>query len=75
MALDRSLFDDELLGLLACPADHGPLMLIDDRWLYNPRLRRKYAIDDDGIPNLLISDSVEVDDAEHEALVSRSAAN
>lgn len=72
MALDRTLFDDELLALLACPSDHGPLTLVDDRWLYNPRLRRKYAIDDEGIPNLLIGDSIEVDEAEHQDLMARA---
>ena len=37
--------------------------------LYNPRLRRRYAIRD-GIPVLLIDEAVSVDDAEHDRLLA-----
>jgi uncharacterized protein len=47
-----------------CPADRGPLVLVDDELLYNPRLRRAYRIDD-GIPVLLIDEARDVDDDEH----------
>ncbi|GJF13934.1 hypothetical protein NGTWS0302_05470 [Mycolicibacterium cyprinidarum] len=60
--------DDTLLAILVCPADRGPLLLIDDH-LYNPRLRRKYRIDD-GIPVLLIDEAVTVDDDEHRRLLA-----
>jgi uncharacterized protein YbaR (Trm112 family) len=60
--------DETLRSILVCPADRGPLLLVDD-CLYNPRLRRKYRIDD-GIPVLLIDEAVTVDDDEHRRLVA-----
>jgi uncharacterized protein YbaR (Trm112 family) len=60
--------DDTLRAILVCPQDRGPLIYVDD-FLYNPRLRRKYRIDD-GIPVLLIDEAVAVDDDEHERLVA-----
>jgi uncharacterized protein YbaR (Trm112 family) len=67
------VLDDKLLGILVCPEDRGPLLLInDDELLYNPRLRRAYRIDD-GIPVLLVDEAAAVtDDAEHERLLSRA---
>jgi uncharacterized protein len=62
--------DEKLLSILVCPADRGPLLLIDDELLYNPRLRRAYRIDD-GIPVLLIDEATQVDDREHERLMRR----
>jgi len=50
------MVDDSLLSILVCPADRGPLVLVesgDGELLYNPRLRRAYRIED-GIPVLLI---------------------
>ena len=38
--------------------------------LYNPRLHRRYVVRD-GIPVMLIDEAVAVDDAEHEAIMSR----
>jgi uncharacterized protein len=47
-----------LLEILACPDDKGPLLYFaDEDLLYNPRLRRKYRIDDD-IPVMLIDEAV-----------------
>ena len=60
--------DPELLAILVCPEDRGPLLLADDA-LYNPRLHRKYRIDD-GIPVLLVDEAVTVDDDEHRRLVA-----
>jgi uncharacterized protein YbaR (Trm112 family) len=60
--------DETLRSILVCPADRGPLLLVDD-YLYNPRLRRKYRIDD-GIPVLLVDEAVTVDDDEHRRLVA-----
>jgi uncharacterized protein YbaR (Trm112 family) len=67
------MLDDSLLSILVCPADRGPLMLVDDpdgQLLYNPRLRRAYRIDD-GIPVLLIDEARDVDDDEHARLMAR----
>jgi uncharacterized protein len=67
------VLDDKLLSILVCPEDRGPLLLIDDEYLYNPRLRRAYRIDD-GIPVLLIDEAVAVaDDAEHERMLARAS--
>lgn len=60
--------DEKLRAILVCPQDRGPLLYVDES-LYNPRLRRKYRIDD-GIPVLLIDEAVAVDDDEHQRLLS-----
>ena len=65
------MLDDSLLAILVCPADRGPLLLIDDELLYNPRLRRAYRIED-GIPVLLIDEARNVGDDEHERLMERA---
>jgi uncharacterized protein YbaR (Trm112 family) len=69
------MLDDSLLSILVCPADRGPLVLVDDdgggRLLYNPRLRRAYRIEDD-IPVLLIDEARDVDDDEHDRLMARA---
>jgi len=68
------MLDDSLLSILVCPADRGPLVLVDDdggQLLYNPRLRRAYRIED-GIPVLLIDEARDVDDDEHARLMARS---
>jgi uncharacterized protein YbaR (Trm112 family) len=66
------VLDDKLLDILVCPQDRGPLLLIGDEFLYNPRLRRAYRIED-GIPVLLVDEAVEVtDDAEHQRLLDRA---
>ena len=64
---------ERLLEILACPEDKGPLYYFaDDDVLYNPRLRRKYVVRD-GIPVMLISESVTADAAEHAVLEARIA--
>lgn len=64
------MVDEKLLSILVCPEDRGPLLFIKDEYLYNPRLRRAYRIED-GIPVLLIDESVTItDEAEHERLLS-----
>jgi uncharacterized protein len=65
------VLDDKLLSILVCPQDRGPLLLIDDELLYNPRLQRAYRIED-GIPVLLIDEAVEVGDEEHARLMARA---
>lgn len=58
----------DLLSILACPEDKGPLYYIEsESMLYNPRLTRSYAVRD-GIPVMLIDEATTVDEAEHERL-------
>lgn len=64
------MIDQTLLSILVCPADRGPLLLVDQT-LYNPRLRRAYRIEDD-IPVLLIDEATEVSDDEHARLMARA---
>ncbi len=67
--------DPKLLEILACPEDKGPLLyFVDEDTLYNPRLKRRYRILDGDIPDLLIDDAESVDDAEHERLTKKAAA-
>jgi uncharacterized protein YbaR (Trm112 family) len=64
------MIDEMLLNILVCPADRGPLLLVDEM-LYNPRLRRAYRIED-GIPVLLVDEATEVSDDEHARLMARA---
>lgn len=64
------MIDQTLLNILVCPADRGPLLLVDQT-LYNPRLRRAYRIEDD-IPVLLIDEATEVSHDEHARLMARA---
>ncbi|MGZ4682316.1 MAG: Trm112 family protein [Acidimicrobiales bacterium] len=67
--------DPQLLERLACPDDKGPLLYLhDEDSLYNTRLKRRYSIRDD-IPVMLIDESETVDDAEHERLMAKAAAD
>ena len=60
-----------LLEILACPEDKGPLYyLADEDALYNPRLHRRYRIDDD-IPVMLIDEAETVDEAEHARITAK----
>lgn len=66
--------DPQLLEILACPQDKGPLLYFEDEQaLYNPRLRRRYAVRDD-IPVMLIDEAETVDGAEHDRLVAKAEA-
>jgi uncharacterized protein YbaR (Trm112 family) len=61
--------DPDLLAVLACPIDKGPLLYVEqESVLYNPRLRRLYRIEND-LPILLPDHSVPVDEAEHVRLI------
>ena len=45
--------DPRLLAVLACPVDKGPLYYLgDEGGLYNPRLHRRYVVQN-GIPVML----------------------
>ena len=64
-----------LLEVLACPSDRGPLLyLADENVLYNPRERRSYTVRD-GIAVLLIDESKIVDQAEHDRIMAKVAAD
>ena len=67
------MVDESLLSILVCPADRGPLILVNSDGgdeLYNPRLRRAYRVED-GIPVLLIEEAREVDEDEHARLMAK----
>ena len=64
--------DPQLLEILACPEDKGPLLYFEDEdALYNPRLKRRYAIQDD-IPIMLIDEAETVGDDEHGRLLAKA---
>ena len=66
--------DPQLLEILACPEDKGPLLYFEDeQLLYNPRLKRVYEIRDD-IPVMLIDEARTVDASEHERLTKKADA-
>lgn len=66
--------DQKLLEILACPEDKGPLLYFEDEnTLYNPRLKRRYAVKDD-IPIMLIDESETVSEDEHQRLMAKAAA-
>lgn len=68
-----AVLDPKLLEILVCPEDRGPLLLIGDEFLYNPRLRHAYPIQD-GIPVLLVDEARRItDDAEHQRLLERAS--
>jgi uncharacterized protein len=67
--------DPQLLEILACPEDKGPLLYFEDEdSLYNPRLRRRYDIRDD-IPIMLIDEAETVSDDEHDRLLAKAEAD
>ena len=67
--------DPQLLEILACPEDKGPLLYFaDEDALYNPRLKRRYAIQDD-IPVMLIDEAETVSDDEDARLLAKAAAD
>jgi uncharacterized protein YbaR (Trm112 family) len=74
MTFGANVIDETLLSILVCPADRGPLLLVDkgsEVLLYNPRLRRAYRVED-GIPVLLVDEAVDVDDDEHARLIAQA---
>lgn len=65
--------DPRLLEILACPEDKGPLLFFStEQVLYNPRLKRKYRVEND-VPQMLIEEALAADAAEHERLMSLAA--
>lgn len=64
--------DEALLKILACPVDKGSLLYFaDERALYNPRLRRRYPVDD-GVPRMLVQHAEVVAPDEHARLLARA---
>ena len=64
----------QLLEILACPEDKGPLYyLADEDALYNPRLTRRYSVKD-GIPIMLIEQAETVSADEHTRIEAKIAA-
>jgi uncharacterized protein YbaR (Trm112 family) len=65
--------DPRLLAVLACPVDKGPLYYLgDEGGLYNPRLHRRYVVQN-GIPVMLPDEAVEVAAEEAASLDARIA--
>ncbi len=65
--------DPLLIEVLACPIDKLPLLWFEDeQLLYNPRLRKGYAVHD-GIPVLLVDESRDVTQSEHDRLMVKVA--
>lgn len=54
----------QLLDILACPSDKGPLLYFEDEQsLVNPRLKLRYSIVDD-IPIMLLDKAETIDETE-----------
>lgn len=65
--------NEQLLEILACPEDKGPLLYFEaDNWLYNPRLKMRYRIEDD-IPIMLPDEAETLDDGAHEELLAKAS--
>jgi hypothetical protein len=64
--------DAELLKMMQCPVGRCPLVQVGD-WLYatDRQTRRKYPIRD-GIPIVLVEESMEVDRAEYDHAMSQA---
>ena len=61
-----------LLEIIACPEDKGALWYFEDEAvLYNPRLKKKYRVEND-VPVLLMSEAVTVSASEDEKYNARS---
>jgi uncharacterized protein YbaR (Trm112 family) len=59
----------DLLAILACPEDKGPLYYLEgEAMLYNPRLTRSYVVRD-GIPVMLVDEATTVDADEHDRIM------
>ena len=66
--------DPQLLEILACPEDKGPLLYFaDESILFNPRLSRRYEVRD-AIPIMLVAEATTVDRAAHDRLVAKAEA-
>lgn len=67
------MLDPNLLAILACPEDKGPLWYFaEESALYNDRLQKRYRIEND-IPIMLIDEAESVDDTEHDRLMESAS--
>ena len=73
MSTRAESLDPVVRDRLVCPQDLGELVNAGDE-LYNPRLQVAYAIDELGIPNMLIDDARAVSDAEHGQIMTNDKA-
>ena len=65
----------QLLDILACPKDKGPLFyLADEQSLINSRLGLRYSITND-IPVMLIDKAEELDEAEMARILAKVEAD
>lgn len=64
----------QLLEILACPKDKGPLFYFEDEdSLLNPRLKLRYRVTDN-IPVMLVDKAETLDDAENDRLLAKAEA-
>lgn len=64
--------DPQLLDLLVCPEDKGPLVYFEaDNLLFNPRLGRTYPVRDD-IPVMLVDEATNLSDTDADELRARA---
>ncbi|MFZ4585552.1 MAG: Trm112 family protein [Acidimicrobiia bacterium] len=71
----KETLDAQLLEILACPDDKGPLLYFaDEDALYNPRLKRKYSVRE-GIPIMLIEEAETVSADEDARLLAKAEAD
>jgi uncharacterized protein len=67
-----SPIDPEFLKILVCPLSHAPLVQDGERLIStDAKTRRCYRIED-GVPNLLIDESVTLSEAEWKQIMDRS---
>ena len=72
VSVGRSSLNPRLLEILACPKDKGNLIYFEDEeMLYNPRLQMRYQVRQ-GIPVMLIDESIVVTQVEHERLLAKA---
>ena len=72
VSVGRSSLNPRLLEILACPKDKGNLIYFEDEeMLYNPRLQMLYEVRQ-GIPVMLIDESIVVTQVEHERLLAKA---
>lgn len=64
--------DSQLLEILACPDEKGPLYYFEaERFLLCPACRRRYRVTDD-IPVMLIDEAEQLDETTATQLVERA---
>ncbi len=72
VSVGRSSLNPRMLEILACPKDKGNLIYFEDEeMLYNPRLQMRYEVRQ-GIPVMLIDESIVVTQVEHERLLAKA---